>query len=353
MFVVQEDGSVLDKSGRVIFFGMNRFIKDIVEGDCCFICGQQRNAVPFNDEHVIPDWLLRRFNLHSEQIELPNEAGLRYGELKVPCCADCNSKMSEVFEKPISQLLSSGYKTVAEELKRSGPWLLFSWIALVFFKAHYKNKFLRYHLDRRKDDFPIAELHSWEELFHIHCIARAWYSCAVIHPEVLGTLLVMPAKVRSHLPRFDFADLTEATLVTLRVDDIAIFAVLNDSGASLAMMFEEIQARITGPLSPLQIREVAAKLAAINLQVVPRPEFSSQFSFLKETYEIEAVRPSEIDIPDWDPKILGKIMHKLTEPLLRPAPDYAEVIEAVKSGNFTFITTPDGKFNSESMELVE
>jgi hypothetical protein len=353
MFVVNEDGSVLDKDGRVIFFGTDRYIQNIVEGDCCFICGQSRDSVPFNDEHVIPDWLLRRFELHGDEIELPNAAGLRYGKLKVPCCAECNSRMSDVFEKPISQLLTSGYQPVAEELKRNGPWPLFSWMALLFFKAHYKNKFLRYHLDRRKDDFKIADTHQWEDLLHIHCIARAWYSSAILHPEVLGTLLVLPAKVRSHFEMFDFADLTEANLVMLRIDDIAIFAVLNDSGACLTVMFEEIQAKIAGPLSPLQIREVAAKLAAINLQVVPRPEFSSQFDMLNEKYEISALRPAEVHIPEWNPEIFGKLMHKLSDPLLRLASDYDQVIDAVKSGQYTFLTTPDGKFNDGSMELLE
>jgi hypothetical protein len=34
MFVVGEDGSVLGKDGRVIFFGPNRYIQNIVEGEC-------------------------------------------------------------------------------------------------------------------------------------------------------------------------------------------------------------------------------------------------------------------------------------------------------------------------------
>jgi hypothetical protein len=352
MLVVSEEGSVVDDDGRVIFFSTDRFIKDIVEGDCCFICGRTPEAAPFNDEHVIPDWLLRRFGLHAEQLELPNSAGVPYGELKVPCCADCNSGMSEVFEKPISRLLSSGYKGIADELKRSGPWLLFSWMALLFFKAHYKNKFLRYHLDERMDEFKISETHSWEELFHVHCIARAWYTSAVIRSEVLGTLIVLPAKVRAHLEVFDFVDLTEANLVMLRIGDAAIFAVINDSQACLNVALEDFQARVRGPLSPVQIREVAAILAAINLQVVPRPEFTSNFDFLSSKYEMAAERPLEVHIPDWNFEIFGALMHRLIKPFLHAMEDGNEVEEAVRSGRRTFLTTPDGKFNANCMELA-
>jgi hypothetical protein len=83
MFRVTQDSSVLDRDGRIIFFSLERFISDIANGDCCFICGVQRGAFPFNDEHVIPDWILRRFGLHGRRIQIPNLTGFRYGELTV------------------------------------------------------------------------------------------------------------------------------------------------------------------------------------------------------------------------------------------------------------------------------
>jgi hypothetical protein len=102
MFNVTPDGSVLDRDGRIVFFSQDRFISDIAEGDCCFVCGARRDTVPFNDEHVIPDWILRRFGLHGRQLGLPNQASLRYGSLKVPCCVNCNEEMGDLFEKPMS-----------------------------------------------------------------------------------------------------------------------------------------------------------------------------------------------------------------------------------------------------------
>ena len=33
------DGSIIDQSGKVIYFSSKRFIDDICLGNCCFICG--------------------------------------------------------------------------------------------------------------------------------------------------------------------------------------------------------------------------------------------------------------------------------------------------------------------------
>ena len=61
MFRMTDDGSALSNDDRVIFFSFHRFIADIVQGKCCFICGARRGTVPFNDEHILPDWILRKF----------------------------------------------------------------------------------------------------------------------------------------------------------------------------------------------------------------------------------------------------------------------------------------------------
>jgi hypothetical protein len=58
MFIT-DDGSAVRHDGTVIIFSIER-VRDIGEGGSCFICGRSRDEVPFNDEHIIPDWVLRR-----------------------------------------------------------------------------------------------------------------------------------------------------------------------------------------------------------------------------------------------------------------------------------------------------
>lgn len=350
MFHVTPDGSVLDNDGRIIFFSFDRFMSDIVNGDCCFICGAQPGTVPFNDEHVIPDWILRRFALYGRRMEISNQTLYGYRSLTVPCCVTCNTEMGDRFERPMSTLFAGGFNVVSQELQDHGPWLLFSWMALIFLKAHLKDKYLHYHLDRRKGEMKIGEIHSWEELHHIHCVARAFYTNAVLDREVLGSLVVLPAKVRPHFERFDFIDLSLAQTMLLAIDDIAIIAVFNDAGAALAVGFEDIQ-KIGGPLSPIQRRELAARFAAINLQVQPRTRFISTVDTAAVEYRIVAERPGEVHIPAWDDDILGKIMYMVSRNLLTVFRDGETIGSLVRSGRYTFLTTPDGLFDANSMEL--
>ena len=78
MWTKTSDGSVVDQSGKVIFFSTERFVQDICLGNCCFICGAKPGEKDFNDEHILPAWLLRRYDLFSETIRLPNEVDVRY-----------------------------------------------------------------------------------------------------------------------------------------------------------------------------------------------------------------------------------------------------------------------------------
>ncbi len=71
-WVQTSDGSVEDEAGKVILFSITRFVRDICQGDCCFICGAKSRSKEFNDEHILPEWLLRRFNLFGRFITLPN-----------------------------------------------------------------------------------------------------------------------------------------------------------------------------------------------------------------------------------------------------------------------------------------
>jgi hypothetical protein len=104
---LKSDGSVETESGSVIFFSAERFERDIRLGRC-FICGADPSTKPFNNEHILPEWVLRRFNLFRPTIRLPNERSYRYHQYTVPGCADCNSMMGETVETPISTIVSGG-----------------------------------------------------------------------------------------------------------------------------------------------------------------------------------------------------------------------------------------------------
>lgn len=349
MLTVEPDGTVTAKDGRILLFGLERFLSDIVRGNCCFICGARPDSVPFNDEHILPDWILRRYKLHDKLITLPNGTTLRHGQYKIPCCADCNEMMGERLEKPLREVFHKGYEAFSEHLQHDGPWTLFCWMCLIFLKTHLKDRNLRFNQDKRQGDELIGDLHSWEDLHHIHCMARAFYTECELKVETLGSLLVLPAKTLPYVESFDYCDLSLAQTMLIRIDEIAIVTVFNDSNASLNV-FQEHWKKLAGRLSPLQLREVAARLATINLHLSERPRFASSFNAETEEYSIEAERPAEIDLIDYKREILGKIMHSISADMLKGAPQEAEVLEGLKTGRYTFLLDSNGRFIADHME---
>lgn len=121
---------------------------------------------------------------------------------------------------------------------------------------------------------------------------------------------------------------------------------------ALTLASEVDLSRIGGPLSPIQLRELAARFAAINLNVEPRPEFASEIDLSKEECKIKAARPDQVHCPAWDNQLLGRIMYTLAKDLLKGIRNGEEIAELVKSGQYTFLTTPDGTFDADSMELA-
>lgn len=105
MFLVKKNKTILNLDDKVIYYCYDDFKKQIVESNNCFICGKSPDKTEFNDEHIIPNWVLKEFDLHSKFITLPNGAKIKYGGYTIPCCVDCNSDLSENYEKPISKLL--------------------------------------------------------------------------------------------------------------------------------------------------------------------------------------------------------------------------------------------------------
>jgi hypothetical protein len=344
------DGSVVDSNGRVLYFSFDRFMSEIVQGNRCFICGVSPDAVSFNDDHVLPDWILRRFELHGRKMQLPNATLCDYRHFKISCCEDCNSLMGDVFENPIREMFNSGYPGFTEELNKRSLAFLFKWLALIFFKMHLKDKNIRLERDLRKEDLRVGEIYSWEELHHIHCISRSFYSGAVIEPTAAGSILVLPAKVRRHIETFDFLDLHFPQTILLRIDDIAVLAVMNDRCAGLTVWEDRIR-KISAPLSPLQLREFAALFAYTNVKLSPRPSFFSQFDILNENYRIGGNKPAAISLPPFSNEEYGRVLYHLCKDFLVPHASQ-EVVDQVKSGKWTFLTTSVGEFAHENMELV-
>jgi hypothetical protein len=341
---VTSDESIIGKDGKILFFSLERFKRDIVEGDCCFICGCSPEGNFFNDEHVIPDWLLREFELQNDQITLPNTFGFKYSKYKVPCCASCNTLLGKQFETPISNLLKRGYGAVCDHLKQNGPWLFYFWLSLIFFKTHLKDRSLRLALDKRKGTDKIADIYDWSTMHHIHCVVRSVYTKIPIDSVVMGSFFLLPAKMANYIRPFDYGDFFFTKTIFLRCNEMVFFCAIDDACATYTLMKDKALARITGPLSPIQIRETMARMSYANSLFFPRPQF---FTILKDGFPIITANiPEFVETEKEDAARLGAMMYHLCAEDVKKwkieNKDY--ILENLKLGKWTFTFYENGDF---------
>lgn len=113
------NGNFVDAKGKTTFVSIKAFASEVCNSDVCFICTKVLKSGNYNKEHVIPNWILKKFNLHNENVNLPNDTKLKYGQYVVPCCIECNSFLSEELEVPLSKAFSGGFEGVMERDART------------------------------------------------------------------------------------------------------------------------------------------------------------------------------------------------------------------------------------------
>ena len=337
---------IVDSEGRVKFYPIDNFIDEICGSANCFICGKSRAEIRFNKEHVLPDWLLRKHNLHSSKINMVNKKNFTYGKYVVPCCHECNSEMGAKIEKKVRELLESGYDKVAEFVLDNGTTLFHQWLSLIFFKTHYKDFYLKFILEDPKSDAVISDLYEPEELHHIHCIARSWYTNAIIEANVAPTLVFLPCYTASNSMDFDYADMYLHKSILIRTGDIAIIAILDDSGAALVSYKDQLD-KISAPLAPIQLRELFSRISYRRYLLKNPPKYGSDINLLHGEYRITAHIPDVFEFKKGIPEEFGRLMYNNTLPGFQFLEE-SEKIQAeryVPKGKWTWLFRDDGSFN--------
>lgn len=337
---------IINKEGKIIFFGRQAFIDNIVKDNCCFICGSKPESTEFNDEHVIPDWILRRFDLYNKKITLINNTEFLYAQYKIPCCSKCNSDLGEIYEEPISKLLNKTYNEVVNELKQNPniAHLIFKWLSLIFIKTHLKDKSLLYERDKRFAKGFIADNYSWEEMHHIHCIARSHYTGAEIDYNVYGTLFILPSIKVGGLEKFDYVDSHTGKGILLQLGEISIISVLNDSCAGYSFFRERLE-KINAPLSPFQLREVVAHLNFINLNLKERPVYYSDIKSSGK-YRIIADVPEVFYLEKEEDRIAspGAFLRVYVENMIEGIDNKDEVLDEIENNERNYLFNENDDF---------
>jgi len=163
---------------------------------------------------------------------------------------------------------------------------------------------------------------------------------------------MLPAKMAKHIEPFDFGDLFFAKTIFLRFNEIAIFTVIDDGCATFTLMKDGPISKISGPLSPIQPREMMARMSYAASLITSKPKF---FTTLKGGFPAISVKlPKYVKTAKDDGKGLGSIMYRLCGNELNSwdIPNKEEILHNLKSGKWTFTFDESGKFLANSMDLI-
>ncbi len=339
------DTTIRNDAGEILLFSWSDLVATICEGRACFICARTREETPFNDEHIVPNWVLHAFKLHQHRITLPNGNPVAYGNYKIPCCQACNSEMSTVLEQKMAPLVKAGAGALQDHMAANVGLLPYSWMALIFLKLHLNDRRMKMHLDRRLGDAPISVDYVWEHFHHLHAVARAFHIGAEVLPTAAGSMFVFP--VDGDDGDFDLHSFTEAQTLYLRLGQTGIIAVFDDACGAIHHV-DWILAKITGPVSAVQARELAVHFAVANLDLTNRPSFWTWVSADRKTVTIGGTTDDVPIFRPFDHKLFG---HMMAGAFPKPSAAFGmtadEVAARMLAGELSFLLDANGAFISD------
>jgi hypothetical protein len=187
------------------------FIPKPVENKAtCFICGRKAETV----EHVIPKWLLHRYNLWDELLMLPNKTSIPYGRILVPSCAKCNQEVYGALENRVSSGKASD----------SDIW---KWANKIHYALCYKDRFWAW--DRANPDYKIGDIISSNDPIErdrhfLHCVSGNFHT----DPDPFGSVFKFEFATFSE---FAFAHIIHSQSISICLGDVGYVVFVADGQA--------------------------------------------------------------------------------------------------------------------------
>lgn len=236
----------------------------------CFLCGVELDNENRTDEHVFPRWMLRRFNLFNEQLNLFNGTGIRYSALTIPCCSECNNVWLSQIEDQVAEASADGRDAV----ERLNPQLLAIWMTKIFYGLLFRDLALVSD-QRNPDSDPLMTPEVLKEFAELHQILQVTRGEVVIpsgrSPASIFVFDTLDSEILQ--ARFDYIDLTVPPFLSIRLGEIGIAACLLDWGGAQSVKHAHLEPAAQISLHPTQFREVSAYLASVHARLNRTPKY--------------------------------------------------------------------------------
>lgn len=278
--------------------------------NACFLCGASESEL-ITEEHVFPKWLQREFDLWNQTIQLLNGTSLRYRDLRVPCCRECNEVHLSAIENLVSRAVRAGYESSAQIEER--VWYL--WVSKLFYGVLRKELSLR--LDREdRDSGTILDQKTLEAFEHMHLFLQGVRGKHQFSGPVPYTVLVCnlhdvgsPYDLRDDLIRFTAA---------IKLRCVGVIVSFNDGGLIRETYAEYVRQVAGRKLHPVQFWELYAKIS-YQVHLRKRPISYVTASHIDgEGVATTSVLSAATALEDWDQSVFVQLLRFHLMPFVNP-----------------------------------
>lgn len=223
--------------------------------DKCFLCGEELNSENRTDEHVYPKWLQNKFDLWNQELILLNGTMIKYRQLTIPCCKNCNSIMSSMIEKPMEKAVRGGY----EEFIKLDRKIIFQWLNKLSYGILYKELSLKKEIKNPESKSIYSEEYL-KEHYTQHLMLKTIIDKSefIFNPCSILVFRIRPYKEDGLYWAYD--ELISNNFF-IRMNDIGIISNSMDNGSleKYFISFPELNDILNKELHPIQFAELCAK----------------------------------------------------------------------------------------------
>ena len=230
----------------------NVFERLSLTDETCFLCGSHDRITL---EHVFPKWLQHRYDLWDRQLTLLNGTRIKYRQLTIPCCRDCNGVHLAAIENQISQAVGCGFAAC-----QSLPdVVIYQWTGKIFFGLLRKE--LTLLADRKdKNAGTIATEKLVKSFSALHLFLQSVRQPFVFEAPRPYSVLKANLHSNEHTLNYDFRDNLIHQVVQLRLGEVGFIVAFEDRSI-IADSYGRYLAQVDGrKLLQIQFDELYAKV---------------------------------------------------------------------------------------------
>lgn len=255
--------------------------------DRCFLSGEMLTPDSYSVEHIYPKWLQGKFDLWNQELILLNGTKIKYRNLTIPCCKECNNILSRNIERPVERAVDAGY----DEFIKLDRKVIFQWLNKISYGMLFKELSLK--VDIRNPQSPT--IYS-EEYLKQHQMQYLFLKSVVdgsVYIDKPYSLLIFKLRLEDTDSRYWAADNPFLKTFCMRMNDIGIIAHLMDNGYQEDFFMEhpDMAEFLGKELHLIQFAELCAKFLYKSSLFYRNPFFILSFNQEKK---LENIMPQPI-----------------------------------------------------------